>query len=409
MKNVPPNPHPQPEFGRRYWRSLDQLAEQPEFRDWLAREFPAGASEWSDPVTRRHFVKIMSASFLLAGIGLAGSGCRQPEDKVLPFGKQPEDYVHGMPKFYATAMPTRGGAVPLVAKSYEGRPVKVEGNAQYPGGNGGTDRWTQSTILNLYDPDRSRRFVHGGNDVTPEAAVDFLKQFSARAAAAGGRGLSFLLERNTSPSRARLQKLISQKFPKAKWYVYEPIDLDIHRRAATAAFGQSVTPSFRYDKAKVIVSLDCDFIGAEEDAFNNIRRFADGRRIEKPTDSISRLYAVESLFTLTGVNADHRLRIPSSAVAQVAAALAAEVLKDGNAAKVGKPEGVDPKWISECAKDLAANRGQSLVVAGYRQPLVCSSPGAGHELRARQHRQHGCFDTRRTNRTKVRLLIWPKP
>src|SRR6185369_15593259 len=177
---------PEPEFGRKYWSSLDQVADTPEFRQWLEREFPQGASELTDPVSRRHFVKIMSASFLLAGFGLASSGCRRPVEKLEPFGKQPEDYVYGTSQFYATAMPTRGGAVPLVAKSYEGRPVKVEGNALHPDSNGGTDRWTQASILNLYDPDRSRRFTNSGNNTTPEAAFDFLNQLSKKAQANGG-------------------------------------------------------------------------------------------------------------------------------------------------------------------------------------------------------------------------------
>src|SRR5687767_1100620 len=104
MKTIPP-PCPEPETGQKYWRSLDQLADTPEFRQWVEREFPAGASEWTDPHSRRHFVKIMSASFMLAGLGLAG--CRKPEDKILPFGKQPDSYIHGVPRFYATAMPAR--------------------------------------------------------------------------------------------------------------------------------------------------------------------------------------------------------------------------------------------------------------------------------------------------------------
>src|SRR5215472_13912812 len=89
--------------GRTYWRSLDELADTPEFREWVEREFPAGASEWTDPVSRRHFVRIMSASFLLGGLGLAGSGCRRPVEKIFPFGQMPENYVHGVPQYYATA------------------------------------------------------------------------------------------------------------------------------------------------------------------------------------------------------------------------------------------------------------------------------------------------------------------
>ena len=135
-KTIPPS-CPEPETGQKYWRSLSHLADTPEFRQWVEREFPSGASELSDPVTRRHFVKIMSASFLLAGFGL--SGCRRPEEKILPFGKAPENYIHGAPQFFATAMPTRGSAIPLVVKSNDGRPTKIEGNALHPDSNGASD------------------------------------------------------------------------------------------------------------------------------------------------------------------------------------------------------------------------------------------------------------------------------
>src|SRR5215510_5304240 len=173
MKTIPPK-CPEPETGRKYWRSLDQLAETPEFRQWVEREFPEGASEWTDPVSRRHFVKIMSASFLLAGVGLAGNGCRRPEQKILPFGKMPENYVHGVPQYYATAMPTRGGAIPLVVKSNDGRPTKIEGNDRVPDTNGGTDRFAQASILNLYDPDRATDFKSGTGVTSADKAMDAL-------------------------------------------------------------------------------------------------------------------------------------------------------------------------------------------------------------------------------------------
>src|SRR4029077_3649619 len=139
----------------------------------------------------------MSASFMRAGLGIAATGCRRPVEKLEPFGKQPDDYVYGTSQYYATAMPTRGGAIPLLAKSYEGRPVKLEGNAGLPDSNGGTDRWAQASILNLYDPDRSRRCTKGGTNAAPEAALDFLNEISKSAQSSGGQGLAFLLERNT--------------------------------------------------------------------------------------------------------------------------------------------------------------------------------------------------------------------
>src|SRR5262249_95152 len=152
-----------------------------EFRQWVEKEFPQGASEWDDPVSRRHFVKIMSASFLLGGFGLAGSGCRRPEQQILPFAKMPENYVHGVPQYYATAMPTRGGAIPLVVKSHDGRPIKIEGNSLHPDSNGGTDRFAQASILNLYDPDRATRITNKGNVATPEKAGETLDELSKTA------------------------------------------------------------------------------------------------------------------------------------------------------------------------------------------------------------------------------------
>jgi molybdopterin-containing oxidoreductase family iron-sulfur binding subunit len=355
--------------GRRYWRSLDELADTPEFKNWLHREFPQGASEFEDGVSRRHFMKIMSASFALAGLGVMGAGCRRPVEKLEPFGQQPENYVYGEPEFYATAMPTRTGAVPLVAKSYEGRPIKLEGNAKFPGSNGGTDHYAQASILNLYDPNRAKRFTKAGNTVSRDEVLGFLDELSKKFAANQGEGLAFLAESSTSPSRARLQNLIIQKFSNAKWFTYDAIDSDIHKRAATRAFGQPVRPVFNFDKAKVILSLDCDFLGGEDDAHNHIRKFAAGR---KPGEGMSRLYAVESLFTLTGASADHRLRVPASLVAQVAEAIATVVkqLNDGVIdALFHPPAGVDSKWIFECAQDLIKYRSNVLVVAGQRQPL----------------------------------------
>jgi MoCo/4Fe-4S cofactor protein with predicted Tat translocation signal len=373
MKTIPP-PCPEPETGRTYWRSLDQLADTPEFRQWAEREFPAGASEWTDPVSRRHFMRIMSASFLLAGFGLAGSGCRRPEEKILPFGKMPENYVHGVPEFYATAMPTRGSAIPLVAKATDGRPIKVEGNSSHPDSNGGTDRFAQASILNLYDPDRAQRFALNGNLTPRGKALDFLAGLGRDAQANGGQGLAFLLERNNSPSRLRLQNQLAQKLPQAKWYIYEPTDIDVPQLAAAQAFGKPVKPVFNFEAAKVVVSLDSDFLGNEQDVHRNIRGFTAGRKIESPRDSLNRLYCVESFYTITGFSAEHRLRLPSSAVIQVAAALTGEVTKElqglPNVASLGTPAGVDPKWIAECANDLLHHRGSSLVVAGHRQPIA---------------------------------------
>lgn len=385
MKTIPP-PCPEPEVGPKYWRSLDHLADTPEFRQWVEREFPAGASEFTDPVSRRNFVKIMSASFLLAGLGL--TGCRKPEETILPFGKQPEGYIHGVPQFYATARPTRGSAVPLLVKSYEGRPVKVEGNPNHPASNGGTDRYTQASILNLYDPDRAIRFARSGAGTTRQAAFEALTDVSRKFSANGGQGLAFLLERSSSPSRQRLQALIAKKYPKAQWFIHEPVEFNVVNEAASLAAGEPVKAVYHYDKATRIVSLDCDFVGAEEDAFRHINGFSKGRRLRHGNTEMNRLYLVEGLFSLTAQNADHRLRVSPSQVAVVAAKLLAAVGGSLGAAQslanasvttgqtVGKV-GSDSRtpldveaWIAACAADLKEQKGKCLVVAGSGQPLA---------------------------------------
>jgi MoCo/4Fe-4S cofactor protein with predicted Tat translocation signal len=368
MKTIPP-PCPEPESGQKYWRSLDQLAETPEFRQWLEREFPSGASEFIDPVSRRNFVKLMSASFLLGGLGFLGSGCRRPEEKILPFGKMPEGYVHGVAQFFATAMPTRGGAIPLLVKSHESRPTKIEGNPEHPDSNGSTDTFAQASILNLYDPDRAQRFTQRGNTISREKALDALANFAKEFTTQRGNKIAFVMEQSSSPSRLRLQVALQQKYPQAKWVVYEPVDLHANRRLTGSA------PYFKLEQAKVILSLDNDFAGSEADTIRMIRGFAKGRKTATATDPMNRLYSVEGLMTLTGIAADHRLRLPTSQVVAVAAQIASRIAPQnpqitGLAARLPLPAGVDVKWIDECANDLKANPGASVVLAGHRQPAA---------------------------------------
>jgi len=135
-------------------------------------------------------------------------------------------------------------------------------------------------LLDLYDPDRARHFKHDGQVIAREEALDFLDRLSKKFTANAGEGLAFLAESSTSPSRARLQRIIAAKFPKSQWFTYDAIDSGIHQRAATQAFGQPVKPVFHFDKAKVILSLDCDFLGGEDGAHEHIRKFAAGRKAE---------------------------------------------------------------------------------------------------------------------------------
>ena len=142
-----------PVVGKSYWKSLDELSESPSFKSWVDKEFPEGA-QFMDGVQRRGFLKVMAASFGLAGLGR--TGCRRPEHTILPYGKAPEELIPGVPAYYATSQPTHAGFAPLIAESHQGRPTKVEGNPSYVPSGGSTDIYSQASLLDLYDPDRSQ-------------------------------------------------------------------------------------------------------------------------------------------------------------------------------------------------------------------------------------------------------------
>ncbi|MCP5519017.1 MAG: TAT-variant-translocated molybdopterin oxidoreductase [Verrucomicrobiales bacterium] len=383
MKPVPSS-NGGPVEGPVYWRSPEQLADSPAFREWAEREFPPAASEFFDPVSRRNFVKLMSASLALAGVGL--TGCRRPEENILPFTKVPEGYVHGVPQHYATAMPVRGSAVPLVVKAHEGRPVKVEGNAEHPlnrrlsgehgPAHGGTDLRTQASLLDLYDPDRARRCTFKGETVSAERALDAIAREGKVRLASGGSGLAILTGDSSSPTRARLQRQLAERLPQARWFVDEPVGDVAAQAAIQRAFGQALRPLHHFDRAKRVVSLDCDFVALEDESWRHIRGFAKARRVQSPADEPARLYAVESLMTSTGACADHRLRLSPSRIFPLACWLAAEVLETGGdsaGAVALRPRGEGlgeeaRQWAAACAKDLVAHQGEVLVVAGSGQP-----------------------------------------
>lgn len=356
-----------PASGPRYWRSLDELADSPGFREQVAREFPDGASS-IEGVDRRQFMKIMAASFALGGVGLAG--CRRPETNILPYGKSSEYIVPGLPLYYATAMPLRRHAQPLLAETHQGRPTKLEGNPSYEPCGGATTLIAQASVLDLYDPDRTTQHVRNGA-VIDAAAVNDLLASIAKQYAGNGEGLAFLADESASPTRARLVSALKANFPRAIWAEYEPVADEAPADAAIASFGQNVKPIYRFAKAKRVVSLDADFFHAEGGCLEYARAFAKGRRVAKKDDPMNRLYVVESAFTLTGSMADHRLRLGSSQILAFAAALAGHVIGTDAHASLAQGLGdVNPKWIEECAKDLAGHRGESIVIAGAHQPAA---------------------------------------
>jgi len=349
---------PAPVNAPAYWRSLDQLAETPEFRQWVEREFPEDASAVLDGNSRRTMLKIMAASFGLAGL----AACSRPEYRLAPQARGREDYIPGAPYNYTSVFSLGGHASGLVVQTYEGRPSKIEGNPDHPTSLGAATAMAQASLLGVYDPDRSKTVLDGGKDSSWdkfEAAVKGLPL-------GDGSGLRFLSESVASPTLESLRADALKKWPKAKWVEYESLSRENERNGAVLAFGQAVDVHPQFDKAKVILSLDYDFLGADYPTPLATKLFSKNRHVDSEADfdKISRLYVVESQFSLTGANAEHRLRMQGGEVQKFAMDLAA--------ALSAPPAGGDKraKFLAAVAKDLKGAGKDALVVAGPRQPAI---------------------------------------
>jgi molybdopterin-containing oxidoreductase family iron-sulfur binding subunit len=343
--------------GRLYWRSLGQLADTPEFRDYLHREFPEQASEWNDPKGRREFLKLMSASLALAGVGAC---TKQPPETLVPYVRQPEEIVPGRPLYFASAIPISGTAMPVLVESHMGRPTKIEGNPDHPASRGGTDVLTQAAILNLYDPDRAQTVNFRGEVRGWSLFVGAMQQALSGQRARGGAGFHLLTPPITSPSLAQLLGGILRDYPNARWHQYDAVA----RPAALSAAAAQTSAIYQFDKADVVVALDADFLTCGPGSVRYSKDFAARRRLTEENRSMNRLYAIESTPTLTGAKADHRLSVAAAEVETLARALAAAV-SGGSAAPGGHPDAA--RWIAAIAKDLQAHKGRSVVVGGEFQ------------------------------------------
>ncbi|MDQ3818665.1 MAG: TAT-variant-translocated molybdopterin oxidoreductase, partial [Acidobacteriota bacterium] len=363
--------------GKKFWRNLEELADTPEFREFIEREYPQHAEEWHDDVSRRTFLKLMGASLALAGL----SSCvYQPTEKIVPYVSQPEEIVPGKPLFFATAMPFGGIATPLLVRSNEGRPTKIEGNPDHPNnknndpndrGSSATDLFAQASILTLYDPDRLQTITYREEISTWTAFVAAATSALDQHKKDNGAGLRFLTETVTSPTLASQLKNILTMFPSAKWHQYEPAVGNAHA-GATAAFGEAVNTTYRFDQADRILAIDSDFLNCGPGNLRYARDFAAKRRVVGENRTMNRLYSVETTPTNTGAMADHRLSVRPSEIEGVVRAIAAALGGVGASVKVdasGAPAyTAHSNWITAVARDLQQNAGRSIVIAGDEQP-----------------------------------------
>ncbi|MBG28896.1 MAG: hydrogenase [Opitutae bacterium] len=328
-------------------------------------------------------MKVMAASFGFAGLGF--SGCRRPEQAIVPYGRQPEEVIPGVPNYYSTSLPGSSGNEPLVVESHQSRPTKIEGNPSYTPYGGGTSIYAQASVLDLYDPDRagkSKSRVSRKNSLwqtLPKAKTNSLLQGLAKAVAnaSSDAKVAFLARGSSSPSRAKLvQELCSN--PNIIWAEHDPVDFSGPGKALQKHFktDSPIKILHTLSKAKRIFSLDCDFLSDEPDHQRSARDFSSGREVtshKTATTDMNRLYSVEANLSRTGSMADHRLRLDSSQMKTFARLLASVISNDAKGfddelKKTAKSLGIDPNWILEAAKDLVDHTGKAVVLAGSHLP-----------------------------------------
>ena len=349
--------------GPEYWRSLEELAGSPDFQEMLHREFPKGASEWLDSVSRRGFLKLMGASLAMAGM----SACtKQPLEPIVPYVKQPEEVVPGRPMFFATAFTLGGYASPVLVESHLYRPTKIEGNDQHPASLGGTDIFSQASILGMYDPDRSQTVTYLGEIRSWGSLVEALRAPLNIQKGLQGAGIRILTPTVSSPTLADQLQSFLKANPQAKWHVYEPVNRDNVLEGAKLAFGQPVETRYDLSKADVILSLDADFLYAGFPGFTRcVSDFAKRRNPE--AGEMSRLYVAESTPSSTGAKADHRLPVRAVEIESFVRALDMMLGDDTDRSMVRAEQ---QKFLDAVLADLKSHRGSSAVIAGDHQPGV---------------------------------------
>ncbi|HEX7708354.1 MAG TPA: TAT-variant-translocated molybdopterin oxidoreductase [Thermoanaerobaculia bacterium] len=349
--------------GKEYWRSLEELSRSDAFDDFFQDEFPQQAIPLQKGVGRRDFMKLMGASVAMAGL----SACSRPADAIVPYVNQPENFVPGKPIYFASVMPLGGVGTGVLVESHQFRPTKIEGNPEHPSSLGASDAFMQASVLGLYDPDRSQVVRKMGDTATWGDFIGAVQPL-LKEAESNGASLRILTQTITSPSLgAQIQSLLAL-YPGMKWHQWEAVSRDNVREGSRLAFGRYLDTVYDFTAATVVVSLGSDFLGDGPGHLRYARDFMSQRRVRRnTTQSVNRLYAVESGMSSTGSVADHRIAIRPSQMEGVARAILAG-LGGGGAQPQLSAEAVAK--VQSLIRDLQAHRGTAVVIAGDEQPAV---------------------------------------
>lgn len=361
----------------KYWMSLEQWRQDPEFLAMAEKEFlssPLQSEEGKGGTARRDFLKLMGASLALTSFGCV----RRPVQKIIPYAKKPPEIMHGLPNYYASSYVDGMESIGILVTTRDGRPLKLEGNPDHPANKGGMSARAHADILRLYDPDRytgpkrnlqnknrtNREIINAKWEDLDKAVVEQLKKGQ----------VALLTYNHASPSTQMLMEEFVGAFG-GKIYQYDDVNYTSLTEAQKVSYGAAAIPRYHLDRAKVIVAINNDFLGSWVSPITFNRQFSEGRK--KAKEGMSKLVVFESLMSMTGTNADKRFRIRPSQSLDVVMALLNELVVVRKVSRYASDDGVVRALsgfsknkedlgvnVAEVAEELWKNRGQSLVLAG---------------------------------------------
>ncbi|WP_337865855.1 TAT-variant-translocated molybdopterin oxidoreductase [Ignavibacterium sp.] len=363
-----------------YWRSFEELYKNEKTLEARHHEFADGVTDDFNPnenlsgISRRKFLALLGASAALAGVA-----CSDYRDKgeIVPYNVKPEEIIIGRPNYYASACTVCANACGILIKTREGRPIKIDGNPEHPVNQGKICAKGQANILNLYDPERLQqplKKTSTGFDTIEWNKVD--KDIIAALSMAGSKEIAIVSHTITSPTTIKVLEEFKSKFPSTKIYSYELFNSSSRNSAWAKCYGSGSFPLIKWNEAKVIVSLESDFLGVEGNTVENKRLFAEGR--DANNKSFSRLYVIESSMTLTGMNADYRMRLkPEQQFAFVMSlmselnkkgAISTSIASDYNLDTIVQKFNLNKERVNHLVNDIAENKGKSILFAGDLLP-----------------------------------------
>jgi MoCo/4Fe-4S cofactor protein with predicted Tat translocation signal len=347
----------------KYWKGIEELDNSPEFAKNAFAEFPdflpvkesrAGETEDSSVAPRRDFLKLMG--FGVAAATLAS--CEAPVRKAIPYLNKPEEVDPTISNFYASTYFTGSDYNAVLVKNRDGRPIKLEGNPESPVTRGGLSARAQAAVLSLYDGGRLQHFMAKGKKAN-FAEVDQAVRTSLASATSK---IAIVSPTIISPSTKRAIAAFTTRYKNAEHIMY-----DANSASGLLQANDGVLPAYDFSRANVIVSLGADFLGTWISPVEYSRQYITNRKVSTDKRSMSRHFQFESALSLSGSNADIRVPVKPSQMGTVALALYSTIVGGGAAPIL--PPAIKSK-LDIATKELQANRGTSLVVAGSNDPAV---------------------------------------